>query len=238
MNLLELFIRTIKSLADNQAEAIAITIINDKALVSKIMNLLNPKEVIKLFRTDFGRSMNFLTLLELLIPYINNELAEYLMKDYIRFAFKMLKDNELREFFRTLIYGPLARLNITTLINISKEIANLPCTLEGLLLKIDYLIMLTSTYPPREFLNNELVDAITLILSNICKDSLILVNDVDLAEIIYQGMNTILNNLNSICKELSNWSPCNSIIGSLDKLINKTYTSLSKLILKRLNSQS
>jgi len=233
------FLKALKSLGKPELTALILGHALTKDLVRKISNELSPDIIIEGFRKNYGLGMSYLTLLEVLLPRLESKESLEFIKHMINNALRLLGKDELREFMRALIYGPLTTLKPPAI----KEVTKLALKVEGgadiSLLKVEYLTSLARVHPPVYFIQDEeeMTSELGLLLKEVVKEALkLLEKDSIAAERIYQEVSIFLSEMNAVCKELNDWRPCNKINEVAGKDLLAFYKVMGERVLNELSS--
>ncbi len=232
------FLKALKSLGKPELTALIFEHTLTEDLVRKISNELSPNIIIEGFRKNYGLGMSYLTLLEVLLPRLESGESLDFIKRTINNALRELRKDELREFMRALIYGPLTTLKPPAI----KEVTEVALKAEGradlLLLKAEYLTSLARVHPPVYFIQGEeeITSELGLLLKEVVKEALrLLEEDSITTERIYQEISIFLSEMNAVCKELNDWEPCNKINEVAGKDLLTFYRVMGKRALNELD---
>lgn len=192
-------LKTIKSQVPIEKYISVIT--NLREIKSKLYNDTSPENMIKSYLENYSLSMGLLTLLES-YPFLG--LIDKFMdrvKELTFYAFKKLKNNELWEFLRALIHGPLTSLLPRQIIEYLEYLEKLE--LEDfnnpIKFKINLLNMILDNYPVKIFLeNSRLTRNIGLMIDRISR-SLLENFDEELIREIYSDLTVLISNVYKLC---------------------------------------
>jgi len=180
-------------------------------LVRRVYRELKPELIVEGFRKSYGLGMAYLTFLEILIPKLGSNESLELTKHLMSNAISKLRPEDLREFMRGLIYGPLAVLKPLTIKALIRAALEVKDGSEILLLKAEYLTSLVRVHPPTYFTKGIALE-MGLLLKDIIKEALSLVDrDQITAERIYNEVSIFLSEMNAVCRELRDWEPCDNM---------------------------
>ena len=208
------FLKALKSLGKPELTNEIFMLVFTKDLARKICAELRPEIIVEGFLKSYGLGMAYLTLLEVLALKLGVNESLKLVKSLIKDALRKLESENLREFMRALIYGPLTMLKPPAIKEIIKVALETSEEKDLMLLKAEYLTSLARVHPPTYFIEDEggIAAEVGLLLKEVVKGSLSLSeSDSITAERIYQEVSIFLSEMNVVCKELSDWRPCEKI---------------------------
>lgn len=205
------------------------------SLYEKLLNDFEPTRIIERMSNDYTFSMGTLALLEVLLGLGRDERPLILLENLITHAPKKLSEDNLREFARALIYGPLTRLKPDALAKLLKKIREMEISPTTAQLRAEFLSMILGTYPPTHFKNSpQLRDEIAAELSSL--SSYVLKNyenSPEEMETLYWELSNVLSRITGVCRDIGDWGVCNDIIRKTGDSLARMFDKLGKAMARK-----
>ncbi len=228
-------LRALKSQAsiDKLLSVLRMSVTRD--LLDKIIRDTEPSVVIDEYLRNYLKGMGLLTLLELYPLFgLSNRLVGR-VKELLRLASQKVGDEkQLREFLRSIIYGPLSVIPPERLSEIlsfaEKELPDKPLCLQ---FKADLLAMIPENYPSKIFLeHSEILESMASLLRSIAEKTILLIEkDLERAIDIYNEVNLFVTRLRRICEDLGRFDLCQKFWEETGDSVREMYNRMGKLII-------
>ncbi len=204
-------------------------------LYEKLLKDFKPTRVIERMPDDYIFSMGALALLEVLLGLGKDERPLILLENLITQALRKLPEDNLREFARALIYGPLTRLKPDALAKLLKRVREIEINPTTAQLRAELLSMILGTYPPINFKNSpQLRDVIAAELSSLSPYVLKNYNDnPDEMETLFWELSSELSRITGVCRDIGDWEVCNDIIKKSGNSLANMFDELGKAMARR-----
>ncbi|MCD6489069.1 MAG: hypothetical protein J7K21_07605 [Desulfurococcales archaeon] len=202
-------------------------------IVEKILKDTSEENVLKTYKENYWLSMNMLMLWEYLV--LAGEVKQVTIRsiNLVDKTLSMIEKNynEVKDLVQALLYGPVNTLPYSIARVILENYLKLPTRNDVVLFKIDILNMITSSYPPKIYLEQEdFVETIGATIADLANHIIELINDdPDKGIQLANELKLIYEKIRNHCYELDDYKPCSIIDGKALQSIDRLYGKISTI---------